>query len=489
MADRIVPNAKQRVVDADSTQQKEIVEDRAEESQADVEAMADIDKKIERGKAYSQAKADEHAGEKQPTLDSLAQQSEQNAAQKTSVWGKLLAWFIALLIILSMLWYTRPDTDWQIQRINDLQAQVDQLNAEIEEQQQQLSTFDTQLNSAENKPLLSQADLDGFKAQTERQIVKMQQALQQLSEQAGASADQAAKQLNELAEEMPKTLTPSPQTQQKLQQLEQKFANELQSMANQLGELFDFKQQTQQQANQAEKTEPSLTQAQPGQPLDSLQIQQWIVEINTQWILQGRVASTRQQLLALEQAVNLSSFGYTSQLTRLIGADLRYLQDYQTAAKLDFEKPISELYQAIPSLKKANGKLPQSSDPSANSAEQASAPENGTWDKLMSKFGQMFSLRKRSEEGELTSVESLIMNDVLQQRLALLVERLHWALQMQSETQTEQSILSIEQFMERYYPDDFERFALLLTPFKQVDFVSREALSIMTLDKQVARPE
>lgn len=487
MADRIVPNAKQRVVDADSTQQDEAVENSAEESQADVEAMAEIDKKIERGKAYSQAKADEHAGEEQPTLDSLAQQSEQNSTKKSSVWGKLLAWFIAVLVILAMLWYTRPDTDWQIQRINDLQVQVDQLNAEIEEQQQQLSTFDTQLNSAENKPLLSQADLDGFKTQTEQQIVKMQQALQQLGEQAGASADQAAKQLNELAEEMPKTLTPSPQTQQKLEQLEQKFANEIQSMANQLGELFDFKQQAQQQANQAEKTEPSLTQPQPGQPLDSLQIQQWIVEINTQWILQGRTASTRQQLLALEQAVNLSSFGYTSQLTRLIGADLRYLQDYQKAVKLDIEKPISELYQAIPNLKKANSKSPQA-DQTVNNAEQAAASENSTWDKLMNKFGQMFSLRKRTEEGELTAVESLIMNDVLQQRLALLVERLHWALQMQSETQTEQSIQSIEQFMERYYPDNVEQFAQLLAPFKQVDFVSREALSIMTLDKQVARP-
>jgi AraC-like DNA-binding protein len=312
---------------------------------------------------------------------------------------------------------------------------------------------------AENQPLVSQADLDSIKQTTQQQFMQLQARLLKLKE-AGLGIE------------------PSQEKTETLDLLEQKIQTQIGVIGTKLATLFDFK--THQQAASSQ------------QPLSGLQIQQWIISINTQWILQGRVEQTKQQLLALEQAITLSELPKATTLARLIGQDLTRLESLENSSSDQAAMNTQTLTQAILGLKLSR----------INTSDTSNKPENGVmkngekisvgeeissesaWDQLIGRFGQMISLKKRESATEQTKVESLVMQDVLLQRALLLVDRIDWALQTQSASHLNLAIADLEGFIAAHFQVQQSHFETLLQPYKVQQFTLRQPLEILSLQSE-----
>ena len=487
MSKRIKPNAEHRIVDG------EVI-------------TASIDEKIQRGREYSKEKANQSQAETEISSDDvndlgddidpqasisegldLSNQPEEKEDSFMTRYKSYILWTLLFIIVILVLFITRPNTDWQVERINDLQSEVSQLRQEnnalesrVQEQEESLvERIDTQVNQAlsrvENKPIVTQADLSAIQEQTQQQLTQLQEKLAGLTGQAGQQVEQALTQLNQMAQNAQQELKPTENQLNALKELEQKLQSQLNGLGDKLTELFDF------------KTEQQVLTKQPpvlklDMPLDSLQIQQWIVEINTQWILNGRVAETQQQLLALEQAASLSDFIYTTQLARLIGQDLGYLKQLEDE---DLRNPLPDTQ----SIKNVINQLTvkNMASPALQSGINRTDESNRTsaLDGLLEKFSQLITVKKRPEDGSSSEVDSLLINDVLLQRLSLLVDRLDWGLQTHSADTVKQAVADIKQFIQRHYAKEFSEFTLLLAPFESVQFPRKNSLAIMKLDEAV----
>ncbi|MEA1988778.1 MAG: hypothetical protein U9N57_06185 [Pseudomonadota bacterium] len=487
MSKRIKPNAEHRIVDG------EIITD-------------SIDEKIQRGREYSKEKANKSHSENEISNDDvndlgddidpqasisegldLSSQPEEKDESIMVRYKSYILWILLFIIVILALFITRPNTDWQVERINDLQSEVSQLRQEnnalesrvLEQEETLIERIDTQVNQAlskaENKPIVTQADLSAIQEQTQQQLTQLQEKLAGLSGQAGQQVEQALTQLNQMAQNAQQDLQPTEQQLNALKELEQKLQSQLNGLGDKLSELFEFKAEQQVLTKQPPVLKLDM-------PLDSLQIQQWIVEINTQWLLNGRVAETQQQLLALEQAASLSDFVYTTQLARLIGQDLGYLKQIEDD---NLKNPLPDT-QAI---KEAVNQLTVNNmaKPILQSGKEPTDSNGGTsaLDGLLEKFSQMITVKKRPEEGASSEVDSLLISDVLLQRLSLLVDRLDWGLQTHSETTVKQAVADIKQFIQRHYAKEFSEFNLLLEPFESVEFPGKNSLAIMKLDEAV----
>ena len=487
MSKRIKPNAEHRIVDG------EVITD-------------SIDEKIQRGREYSKEKASKSQAEIEVSNDDvndlgddidpqasisegldLLNQPEEKQDGFILRYKSYILWSLLFIIVILVLFITRPNTDWQVERINDLQSEVSQLRQEnnalesrVQEQEDSLiERIDTQVNQAlskaENKPIVTQADLSAIKEQTQQQLIQLQDKLTGLTGQAGQQVEQALTQLNQMAQNAQQELQPTEQQLNALKELEQKFQTQLNGLGDKLTELFEFKAEQQVLTKQPPVLKLDM-------PLDSLQIQQWIVEINTQWLLNGRVAETQQQLLALEQAASLSDFVYTTQLARLIGQDLGYLKQLEDNALRSPLPDTQIIKEAVDQLTVNNmaKPAPQTGINTSDANDGASA-----LDGLLEKFSQMITVKKRPEEGAASEVDSLLISDVLLQRLSLLVDRLDWGLQTHSADTVKQAVADIKQFIKRHYAKEFSEFNLLLEPFESVQFPSKNSLAIMKLDEAV----
>ncbi|BCN92332.1 hypothetical protein THMIRHAM_01170 [Thiomicrorhabdus immobilis] len=491
MSKRIKPNAEHRIVDG------EIIPD----------SLASIDEKIERGKAYSEQKAEQSLGDvnlSSEDINDLGEDVDPRASISEGIdlkaenkphspgfirkYKSYLFSLVLLLAIVATLYITRPNLDWEIQRINDLQSQIAELRQEnsalevrMQEQQKALiARVDSQLQKAldnpENQVLITQADLSQIKEQTNQQLEKIQEKLASLGGQGEVQVEQALAQLEQLAKKAQQELQPSDEQLKALKEVEQTLQAQIDGFSEKLGELFQFKKEQQVLTKQPPVLKLDM-------PLDSLQIQQWIVEINTQWILNGRVEETQQQLLALEQAASLSDFAHTTQLARLIGQDLGYLNQVQGDA-LSYPLPTTDkLKKAVNNLSADN--LFTSADTTKPQDAESSDSGHG-FDNLLNKFSQMITVKKRPEEGALAEVDGLLMNDVLLQRLGLLIDRLDWGMQTHSSQMVNKASDDIKAFIKRHYAKSFSEFNLLLTPFENVQFTDKQTLSIVTLDQAVS---
>lgn len=487
MSKRIKPNAEHRIVDG------EIITD-------------SIDEKIQRGREYSKEKANKsHSDSPSSSADvndlgddvdpkasisdglDLPGQPNEKEAGFIAKYKSYIVWTLLFIIVILALFITRPNMDWQIERINDLQSELSQLRQEnnalefrLQKQEETLveriqGEVNQTLSKDENKPIVTQADLATLKAHTQKQLTELQEKLAGLNVQAGQQVEQALTQINDMVQNAQHNFQPTEQQLKALNELEQKLQSQVNELTDQLTVLFEFK--TEQQG--LTKQPPVLKL---DMPLDSLQIQQWIVEINTQWLLNGRVNETEQKLLALEQAASLSNFVYTTQLARLIGKDLGYLKQVQdeslknplpdTQAIKEVIKKLTEKNMAAPVVHSVNNKIDV-------------AEESNSLNGLLSKISQMITVKKRSEEGMSSEVDSLLMSDVLLQRLRLLVDRLDWGLQTHSEQTVKQAVADIKQFIQRYYSKEFSEFNLLLEPFDSIQFPRKNSLAVTRLDEAV----
>ncbi len=458
----------------------EVLGDHVEES---------IDEKISRGRAYSNSKAKPEPKSNNDYTESSVTTHSWFAKYRSYVLGLLM-----FIVVILVLFATRPNTAWQIQHINALQTDVAQLYQDNEALEARLTsqaasvqkTVETAVVKAladtENQPLVSQADLDGIKQSMQLQLEQLQERLLGLKETVTPQLQKSQEgidQIVESANEITGALKPSKETEEQLKLLEQKLQIQMGEIGVKLAKLFD---------SNAHQSTLSAQQA-----LTSSQIQQWIVAINTQWMLQGRVEQTSQQLLALEQAIGLSDLTSATALARLIGQDLANLDTLQKASNESDALNTQDLKQAIRTLTLTDIKATDIINNTANGVvdskgERISVGEEisseSALDQLIERFGQMVSLKKRDTSTEQTKVESLVMHDVLVQRGLLLVDRIDWALQTQSTAGLTSAIADLEGFIASHFKAQVTEFTALLQPFKSQSFKLRQPLAILSLQSE-----
>ncbi len=421
-----------------------------------------IEEKIAKGRAYSNSKTTD--------TKSRADQSINKPSWLTRYRGYVL-WVLLFIVVILVLFVTRPNTGWQIQHINTLQSDVSQLYQENQALESRLAAqeakqLDSQksiesavteaLTRSENNPLVSQADLDELKK-------SMQQKLDQLL---GSAI------------EVPKSSVIS---EASIKPLAEKLQTQIDDLGSKLSKLFDFNSHQQVLTTQ--------------QALSAFQIQQWIVEINTQWLMQGRVEQTSQQLLALEQAVGLSDFPEVTTLARLIGQDLTRLELLQKSVPRDILVNIQAIKEAVNKLSANDIKTSKANNNSISEAAAKASNEKiylgeeissqSALDQLLSRFGQLVSLKKRETSAEQTQVESLIMHDVLVQRALLLVDRIDWALETESVNGLSIATADLQTFIETHFESHSLEFSALLEPLKTVTFELRQPLAIMAVQTKL----
>ena len=446
-----------------------------------------IEEKIAKGRAYSKSKA---ANAK---TDGRADQAQ--AINKPSWFVRYrgyVLWLLMFIVVVLVLFATRPNTAWQIQHINSLQSDVSQLYQENQSLDFRLAAQEAKeadskkaieaaitevLAGSENRSLVSQADLDELKNSMQQQLDQLQASLQSLKEVASLQVEKAQEDSDQLLEPAAEVPKPSVISETSIKPLEEKLQAQIDELTTKLSELADFN--SHQQALTAQ------------QALSAFQIQQWIVEINTQWLMQGRIEQTAQQLLALEQAVGLSDFPEMTTLARLVGQDLAHLELLQKSVPRDALVKTLALKAAVNKLSTSDNKAAKANHKSTSETPATATNEKiylgkeisseSALDQLMARFGQMISLKKRETSAEQTQVESMIMHDVLVQRALLLVNRIDWALETESVKGLSIATADLQTFIDTHFGSQSLEFSRLLEPFKTLTFELRQPLAIMAV--------
>ena len=332
MTDPVTPKAERRVTDGEVVEST--VEVRPERTASESRSKSDANA---RRRAHNRAKkeAETNASSNSKPAEKHPQNAIKNGNVLSKPWvKKSLLWGGFLIMVAAILFYTRPNMDWQVEHINRLQVQVTNLQAsnqaladKLEQQQTELDTRISEIMSQpENKPLITQADLEAVKLATESQLSDL---YEQVQTDLTAFNRQAETKLQALAEQATSNETPSETSSETdltaLNEFQQKVEGQLSQVDEVIRQLLTFKQQQEQQVLVTPELQPEPVAV---QHLTSMQIQEWMIDANNQWLLKGNVEQTQSQLLALEQALAMTDVSNKTEIARVIGQDLSQIKAY-----------------------------------------------------------------------------------------------------------------------------------------------------------------
>ena len=486
MTEPVTPKAERRVIDG------EVVEPTAqpqtEKSSPETASTADANAR-RRAHNRTQQTSEPSASASSSTKNS---KTSDNQAKKASVMSKpwvkkSLLWGSFFIMVAAILFYTRPNMDWQVEHINQLQVQVAQLKesnqslaAKLEKQQAEMEARIAEvLNQPENQPLITQADLDAVTTDTKAQLSAL---YEQVQTDLTAFNNQAETKLQALAEQAKTALTPSDSDLSALAEFQQKVEGQLNQVGEEMSQLFTFKQQ------QEQKQPEVLAEPENVPHLTSMQVQQWMVDVNSQWLLKGDVELTQSQLFALEQALAITDVANKTEIARTIGQDLSdikaYSQQTQQASQVVQKnlEALTRLVNAIPQPSMQREQALADSVSQTQEASQATQAAVSPLDTLLEKFTGLISVKKRESETELSSVEGLLLHDVLMQRLALLVDRVQWASSIQSTVELKKATASVQAFIDLHFSAQSQAFETVLTPLNTIEFNQRKPLAVVGLN-------
>ncbi len=427
------------------------------------------------------------------------QENKSNAVKKPSFMARfkgVIIWFIVFAAIAVAVVLTRQDLDWQVEHINDLQTKVSHLQqankaleARLDSQMNEINTRFQEATkaseasstaSSDQQALITQADLDKIQQTSQEKLSQLQDNLKELSTQVNQQVQKMVSQASDVVSTTEQALKPSDQSLAALAQVEEKLQTQLLDVGQKLAELFDFKSAQQAQVE---------TQSTQLSEISQRDLQQWVIEVNTQWVLRGNVAETQAQLNALQQVVAVSQLPKAAKLASLIGKDQAYLETYQTQRGTQPSLNTDALKQAIASLRSVQDETSSSQMPSeqgggtfsqegAASISQAESSFDFAMEKLKQTLSGMIRVKKRDEEHQITQVESLMLKDVLIQRALLLVDRIDWAIVSQSNDLLKQSVQDLQDYINQAFPKEATQFETLLNPFATKIFEPRKPLAI-----------
>ena len=492
MTDPVTPKAERRVTDGEVVEST--VEVRPERTASESRSKSDANA---RRRAHNRAKkeAETPASANSKPAEKHPQNAIKNGNVLSKPWvNKSLLWGGFLIMVAAILFYTRPNMDWQVEHINRLQVQVTNLQAsnqaladKLEQQQTELDTRISEIMSQpENKPLITQADLEAVKLATESQLSDL---YEQVQTDLTAFNRQAETKLQALAEQATSNETPSETSSETdltaLNEFQQKVEGQLSQVDEVIRQLLTFKQQQEQQVLVTPELQPEPVAV---QHLTSMQIQEWMIDANNQWLLKGNVEQTQSQLLALEQALAMTDVSNKTEIARVIGQDLSQIKAYSEQTQQvnqTMESSLAALNKLVKELPKPDmsrqktDSMPLSELMSEGSQEKT---EVSPLNLLLEKLSGLISVKKRESEAELSAVEGLLLHDALTQRLALLVDRVNWASSIESTVEVKKATAAVQTFIDLHFSAQSQAFEAVLTPLSEVTFSPRPALSMVSLD-------
>lgn len=459
MSEPVTPKVKKRVIDAEVISETQ-------------------------GEAYS----------RQPNTGQSQTHSEKQEAEftlKPRTFGQWMALILVVAWLLAVAYLIKQQEkfNWQTESINALQQRTQAVEQQIQQVAKQqkseaqqlealqatLAQIQQQLNSPDHQPVVSQADIEKMQAE----IAQLQSQLHSVGESLAEQSKLLMSQVGQAAENVAK----NPQVQQNLNALEQ----QIQQLAQRFQSMMSEKKAPSTEPKAESNTEPQAEMP----PLSTMEISQWIVQINTQWQLNGNVPQTLAQLQALEQVVSVSQLPNKYALIKAIGQDVALLNQWHQTQM----NPPEQLKTQMEALRAWIIQLPQviqnvSAKASESSASSTATNATGTksqaeqtppsaTDKLLERFSQLFSIRKKDEQQPFTQAELSALQSVIVQRGLLLVDQLEWAVETQNATELSHAIKRLEKFVQRYAPQAQAELEERLAPFKSLKFKARPALHIM----------
>lgn len=388
-----------------------------------------------------------------------------------------------LALLLSLIALFANDQDRQVERVNQLQSQLEALLLEREmvktNHDQALAKLQSQVaaleeDSRKSVKWISQSEFENSLNSVQSELADKLRELQTLFAEQDTPTESPS---DAPAGESETDEKPSPQidlsqflTQQQADELRHAWQSGLNLLQNQLSDLAQQNQfLVENQESLAEQTGKQM------QALTPMQISQWVVAVNTQWLLMGNVEQSKQKLLSLEQAIALSELENAPRLLRLLGEDLAMLDNHVSAAEQSHW--VQNLKQQLIQQKHIPQKASRETTAPTLSMEAQSS--QSAWDKLWDKLASIFVIRKRESEQDVSQVESLLLSDVLQQRGLLLIDRIEWALQTQSQKILASSIEDFSVFIAATYPQASAQFDEALAPLKAYRFEQRQNLKLL----------
>ncbi len=330
---------------------------------------------------------------------------------------------------------TQPDGVALVEADNQLQQQITRLQGELKalrHDKAQLVALQKEMSALKNTvdSLATEVDMLNEKVLnpaneplvTKGEIEALQKQLNGLQQQLGNWAQRWQKALQGL--KTPPEAEKSGQGKAPLNALQQ----QLDQLGRRLGELF-----------QAIQPEANHTAAHPAEKTDTLRLQQWILTVNTEWLMSANVALTRERLHALEQAVQMSGLPDESKiaLLRAIGQDLAMLDTYG--------KQASANPKALAALKNWISQLTPPQPAKARAATQTPSAD------LMARLKDLVQIHKRGEV--VPEADRLLAFDLVKQRALVLVDQLAWAQTTHDPTLDVKTRQRLEALFKRYLPD------------------------------------
>lgn len=385
------------------------------------------------------------------------------AKPKRSDWT---ARIVALAAVGGVIWLalTRPDMTPLIEVQNALNARLQALEEKVNQPAQDLAMLQQQLVELEQTVEALSTEVDALNEKvlnpaneplvTKGEVELLKKQLQGLQGQLQQFAQRWQEVLEKTVQGMTQPSAPAdgadqPTAPNGLSHLEQQLAQ----MGQQLSELF------------GRLASPRQAKASGQGQVDPMTLQQWLLKVNTEWLLTGDVQQTRARLHALEKAVQLSELPADSKiaLLRAIGQDLAYLEQYEQAPRLTPDQ-LGELRAWISRLSP-----PKPTPADGQSSEAAD---------LMARLKGLVEIRRRSEG--LSAPERLMAFDLVRQRALLLVDQLEWAYASHNRALFEQTQARLVQLFEQALPhavaDLKAKLAILPAPVVPQPLKSAEAL-------------
>ena len=478
---------------------------KASEAEATVEANTKTNINAEAPAEESKAEASKTSSQERRSKSS-AQPAASSPEKKNGWFVPTLKWGGSLAVILAAIVYTRPDQSWQIAQINDLQSQVVALQAvqskvseqsksatsEVANLQDSLVALQGHLKQLEEQFNQAQAesgngfDLEKFASNEsvqalQEQVQQQWNGLQGQVKELFTQLSDVAKTMSEQADTSDSTGTAdAPAAENSDQIAADDVPSTVETVKQAAQNLMDNIAQTMPKVMAPIQEAIKIPNAQQN-PLDSLRIQQWLLAINSQWMVSQNVEHTQEQLLAIESVIGLSDFAHKAQFSRAVGKDLAYLEGF---AKAKAELPnIQALRDAVQALKINRATIVEQVEQKAEAAENAESTETSSaasnWDALLARLSQMVTIQKRDADAGQTKVESLLMEDVLRQRAMLLVDRMDWAMQSQNPSALSAAAGSLQAFVAQNFAEQAAAINAELTAYANVQFVTPKSLGII----------
>ncbi|MBO1928092.1 hypothetical protein J3998_10940 [Thiomicrorhabdus sp. 6S2-11] len=434
-----------------------------------------IDDKIKRGTAYS------HSKEPKPSaLDEMKQgavidqdadvKQEKDSANKNMkskgrgrfavmfdhLKKRVLSSAFALLVIGALL-YLFAQQQWMQNRFVNID--------------QDLQTLDKKTVAATNQAKTAQGGVEAIQSSDfATQIAQQQETLQSLQQQLQSVGEQPSavspEQLTELEQKLSQQIQQAKQAapmvsnvgdSQGLQALQDKLSEQIQ-------QLQQAQQQLAEQVRQADKAE-GVSPAQ----LTLVELKQWAVKINAQWLLQAPSEQVQQQLQAFKQATALLPQQLAYSITLLIEQDLAQLSQRQTQMAQAAVPDLSVLRQLVQNLPEPKVEYIK--------PQQEGEQNQTVWQGLLDKLSGLVKIQKREAES-VTQVEALMLHEVIQQRLFMEIDRLDYAMQISSHSLIQAAITNLQQISKAQAPAIAEEIKTKLQPFAQLHYIQRQPLLI-----------